>query len=87
MSCPCLCSTLFTAVHKRPAEGGLGAFCFLPVAFALEVFWGLWLDFFAFGFLVWEAFGREKNYWREKNCGETAEGKRMAKEGLIESLH
>jgi hypothetical protein len=57
------------------------------VAFALEVFWGLWLDFFAFGFLVWEAFGREKNYWREKNCGETAEGKRMAKEGLIESLH
>jgi hypothetical protein len=23
---------------------------------------------FALGFLVWEAFGREKNYWREKNC-------------------
>jgi hypothetical protein len=25
-------------------------------------FWGLWLDHFALGSLVWEAFGREKNY-------------------------
>jgi hypothetical protein len=32
---------------------------------------------FAFSFLVWEAFGRER----------IAEGKRIAKEGLIESLH
>jgi hypothetical protein len=40
-----------------------------------------------FGFLVWEAFGREKNYWREKNGREIAEGKTMAKEGWIESLH
>jgi hypothetical protein len=30
---------------------------------------------------VWEAFGREKI------CREIAEGKRMAKERLIESLH
>jgi hypothetical protein len=27
-----------------------------------------WLDSFALGFLVWEAFGKEKNYLREKNC-------------------
>jgi hypothetical protein len=47
----------------------------------------LWLDSFALGFLVWEAFGWEKNYWTEKNCREIAEKKRMAKEGLIESLH
>jgi hypothetical protein len=52
----------------------------------LESFWGLgflghWLDSFALGFLVWEAFGREKN------CREIAEGKRMAKEGLKENLH
>jgi hypothetical protein len=36
---------------------------------------------------VWEAFGRGKNYWREKNCRDIAEGKRKAKEGLRESLH
>jgi hypothetical protein len=52
----------------------------------LESFWGLgflghWIDSFALGFLVWEAFGREKN------CREIAEGKKMAEEGLIESLH
>jgi hypothetical protein len=31
---------------------------------------GLWRVFWtlALGFLVWEAFRREKNYWREKNC-------------------
>jgi hypothetical protein len=75
-------------VYKRPTEGGLGAFCFLPLAFALEGSLGLrflglelWLDSFALGFLVWEAFGREKS------CREIAEGKRMAKEVLIESLH
>jgi hypothetical protein len=49
------CSTLFTAVYKRPLkeEEGLFAFGFymrlLPLAFALD-------------FLVWEAFGRKKNY-------------------------
>jgi hypothetical protein len=40
---------------------------FLPLAFGLKGFLGLgflgiWLDSFALGFLVWEAFGREKNY-------------------------
>jgi hypothetical protein len=35
----------------------------------------------ALGFLVWKAFGREKN------CREIAEGKSMAKEELTESLH
>jgi hypothetical protein len=36
----------------------------MPLAFALEGFlgFGLCLDSFALGFLVWEAFGREKNY-------------------------
>jgi hypothetical protein len=29
-------------------------------------FLGLWLDSFALDFLVWEAFGREKNCRREK---------------------
>jgi hypothetical protein len=37
------------------------------------------------GFLVWGAFGREKNYWKKKK--RIMEGKRMAKERLIESLH
>jgi hypothetical protein len=57
----------------------------LPWAFwawVFELWLGLWLDSFGLGFLVWEAFGREKNYYRE-----IAEGKSMAKEGLIESLH
>jgi hypothetical protein len=39
----------------------------LPLAFASEGFLGLgflglWLDYFALGFWVWEDFGREKNY-------------------------
>jgi hypothetical protein len=57
-----LCFTLFAAVYKRPPEGGLGAFCFLPLASILGfgLCFSLWA--FALGFLVWEAFGREKNY-------------------------
>jgi hypothetical protein len=45
-------------------EEGLFAFClWLLIWRALGLgFWGLWLDSFALGFLVWEAFGREKNY-------------------------
>jgi hypothetical protein len=55
---------------KGPLKEGLGL-----LLFAFEVwfgglwglgffgFWhGLWLDSFALGFLMWEAFGREKNY-------------------------
>jgi hypothetical protein len=39
----------------------------LPLVFGLEGFLGLgvlglWLDSFALGFLVWEAFVRKKNY-------------------------
>jgi hypothetical protein len=57
-------STLFAAIYKRPAEGRLGLFCFFPLGL-----WGLgflgvlaWaLASFALTFLVWEAFGREKN--------------------------
>jgi hypothetical protein len=51
---------LFAAVV--PLKEGLGlllfvfGFCF---GFFLK---GIWLDSFALGFLVWEAFGREKNY-------------------------
>jgi hypothetical protein len=30
--------------------------------FAFGFYFGLWLGSFALGFLVWEAFGREKNY-------------------------
>jgi hypothetical protein len=48
---PLPCPALFAAI-KDP-EGGKRAFCFPLLAFA---FWG-----FTFGFLVWEAFGREKN--------------------------
>jgi hypothetical protein len=50
-----LCSNLFAAVFKRPSEGGLRAFAF-------GFYFGLWLDSFALGFLVWVAFGKEKNY-------------------------
>jgi hypothetical protein len=55
---------LLHLVCHWPAEGGLQAFCFLPLA--LEGFGGLsflrlWLDSFALGFLVWEAFEREKD--------------------------
>jgi hypothetical protein len=77
------CSTLFATVYKRPPEGGLGAFCFLPLAFGLEDFWGLgFLGSFALILLLWD-------FW----CGKLlegrriTEGKRMAKEELIESLH
>jgi hypothetical protein len=52
------------------------SFGFWLLAFALgcEAFC-LWLLPFAFGILVWEAFGREKNYLRGKNCKrEIAEG-------------
>jgi hypothetical protein len=45
-----------------PAEGGLGTFCFLPLAFTLGFGLGFLPWAFAVGFLVWEAFGREKNY-------------------------
>jgi hypothetical protein len=51
------CSTLFAAVYKRPQKEGGGL-----LLFALGFYFGLWLDSFALGFLVWEAFGREKNY-------------------------
>jgi hypothetical protein len=56
-------SALFDAVYKRPAEGMLQDFCFLPLAlegFLSLGFLGLWLDSFALGFLVWEAFGRKR---------------------------
>jgi hypothetical protein len=59
----------------------LGHLLFLPLAFILGFGLGFSLLAFALGFLVWEAFGREKN------CREIAEGKRMAKEGLKENLH
>jgi hypothetical protein len=72
-----LYSTQFAAVYKRPTEGGLGAFCFSPLAFGLEGFlvfgfWGLWLYSFVLGFLVWEAFGRERI------AGKLLKGKEMA---------
>jgi hypothetical protein len=56
----------------RPAEGGLEAFCFY---FGLLVwrFLGLWLLAFWCGEL-----------WEGKRI---TDGKRIAKEGLIESLH
>jgi hypothetical protein len=57
----------------------------LPGAFTLGFGLGFSLWAFALGFLVWEVFGREKNCQKEK--GKIAEGKRMAKEGLIENLH
>jgi hypothetical protein len=49
---------------KGPLKGGLGTFAFCLWLFALEGFlgFGLWLGTFALGFLVWEVFGREKNY-------------------------
>jgi hypothetical protein len=37
--------------------------------------------------LMWESFGREKNYWREKLLKGKELLKENAKEGLIESLH
>jgi hypothetical protein len=40
----------------------LRIFAFLPLAFSLGFGLGFSLWAFAFGFLVWEAFGREKNY-------------------------
>jgi hypothetical protein len=58
----------------------LFALGFLGLGF-LGLWLGLWFDSLALGFLVWETFGREKD------CRQIAEGKRMAKEGLIESLH
>jgi hypothetical protein len=54
------CSTLFTTGYKRPPEDGRGAF-----AFAFGFYLLLW------GFLVWEAFGREK----------ISEGKKLLKRG------
>jgi hypothetical protein len=60
---------------KVPLKEGLRFFLLFALGFLLcRVFWAL---AFALGFLVWEVFRREKNYWREK----------MAKEGLIETLH
>jgi hypothetical protein len=62
---------------KGTPEGGLGAFCFLSLTFALEDFLG-----FDFWLLLWA-------FW----CGKLLEGKKiterkkMAKEGLIENLH
>jgi hypothetical protein len=61
---PCL--PLF--IKGRLKEGVLiFAFCLLPLVFGLEGLLGLgvlglWLDSFALGFLVWEAFVRKKNY-------------------------
>jgi hypothetical protein len=67
---------LFAAVYERPTEGELGflallwafglfawllAFCFGGL-FAFEY----WEEAFTLGHLVWEAFGREKNYRMEK---------------------
>jgi hypothetical protein len=52
-------STLFSAVHERSAEGGLG-FLLFPFGFCFGEF--LEALAFALGFLVWEVFGREKNY-------------------------
>jgi hypothetical protein len=46
---------------KGLLKEGWGLVLFLPLAFALEGFGALALDF-ALGFLVWETFGREKNY-------------------------
>jgi hypothetical protein len=52
------CSTLFAS-----AEGGLGTFCFLPLACSLGFggFLELWLDSFALGFL-------KKNIYIYKIC-------------------
>jgi hypothetical protein len=45
-------------------------------------FIGLWLGSFALGFLVWEAFRREKNYCREKTAeGKLLKGKEWLKRG------
>jgi hypothetical protein len=72
-----LCSTLFAAVSKRLLKEGWGlfAFCLWLLLWALEEFGGLILLLWAFC------------------CGKLlegkriTEGKRIAKEGLIESLH
>jgi hypothetical protein len=48
---------LFATGYKRLTEGGRKGFC--VGVFALGTFA---LRLLAFGFLVWEAFGREKNF-------------------------
>jgi hypothetical protein len=55
------CSTLFTTGYKRFTEGGHQAFGLRLLVFALGLF--------ALGFLMWEAFGRER----------TSEGKILLK--------
>jgi hypothetical protein len=73
-----LYSILFAAVYRRPTEGGLGDFSFLPLAFGFYFGFG---GFFGPWLLLWA-------FW----CGKLLEGKRIAegksmdKEGLIESL-
>jgi hypothetical protein len=64
-----LCSTLFAAVYKRPAEGGLKAFCLLPLAFTLG---------FGLGLLLWA-------FWCGKllEGKRIIEGKRIAKGKLL----
>jgi hypothetical protein len=66
-------TTLFAAI-KDPWRRKRG-FCLWGLYFGLFAF-DYWEETFTLGLLVWEAFGREKNYRREN-----------AKEGLIESLH
>jgi hypothetical protein len=72
-----LCSTLVAAVYKRPAEGGLEAFCFLPWGFGGLGFWDFGLGF-GLIFLLWA-------FW----CGKLlkgnriTEGKRIAKGKLL----
>jgi hypothetical protein len=69
-------------LYKRPAEAGWGAFSFafgfwFGGLFGLGFFWG-----FGLILLLWA-------FWCEKllEGKRISEGKRMAEEGLIESLH
>jgi hypothetical protein len=52
------CSILFATGYKRLTEGGLEAFCLGVFCFGA---FGLRLLLLTFGFMTWEAFGREKN--------------------------
>jgi hypothetical protein len=58
MSCP---SPWFHSVcwYKRPLEEEEGLLAFGALLWA---FWAFAFGGFTLGFLVWEAFGREKNY-------------------------